>query len=126
MDAISKRVIANFSDTKMLLGSLLTEYKKMQGYSDSQLADFFAVSMEDLNWLSACLLPREENFLQDVREIETKFKISVGKLASVVKFVESLDVMKLPSKRITQDSGLFMAARKKKSTKKNSKNKEKK
>lgn len=97
------------------LGWVLDRYMKTENFSEAQLATFLCMSVRDLPCLALCLRPRPDHFAEDVKQISAHCNTNASALASAVRLVESLDAMTSgQSEPVLTDSGLLMAARKRK------------
>jgi hypothetical protein len=62
--------------------------------------------------LSLCLRPRADCFAEDVEHISATFNLDAGRLAQIVRFVESMEAMaSSDTSTVSAESGLLMAAR---------------
>jgi hypothetical protein len=94
------------------LGWVLARYSKLENIAEPDLAKILGTTSHDLARLSLCLRPRADCFAEDVEHISVTFNLDAGKLAQIVRFVESIDTMALPdTSTVSAESGLLMAAR---------------
>lgn len=94
------------------LGWVLARYSTLENITESELAEILGTTSHDLARLSLCLRPRPNCFGEDVEHISATFNLNAGRLAQVVRFVESVEAMAGPNtSTVTTASGLLMAAR---------------
>jgi len=94
------------------LGWVLARYSKLENMPESDLAKTLGTTSHDLVRLSLCLRPRADSFAEDIEHISAKFNLTAGRLAQVVRFVESMEAMASPdTSPVLAESGLLMAAR---------------
>ena len=94
------------------LGWVLARYSKLENIAEPDLAKILGTTSHDLARLSLCLRPRADCFAEDVEHISATFNLDAGRLAQIVRFVESIDTMALPdTNTVSAESGLLMAAR---------------
>jgi hypothetical protein len=94
------------------LGWVLAQYSKLENIAEPDLAKILGTTSHDLARLSLCLRPRADHFTEDVEHISATFNLDTGRLAQIVRFVESMEAMALPdTSPISAESGLLMAAR---------------
>ena len=94
------------------LGWVLAQYSKLENIAEPDLAKILGTTSHDLARLSLCLRPRANCFAEDVEHISATFNLDAGRLAQVVRFVESMEAMASPdASTVSAESGLLMAAR---------------
>jgi hypothetical protein len=94
------------------LGWILTRYIEREHISEAELATRLAITPHDLPRLALCLRPRAEHFVDDIRQISTKFHIDATALAGIVRLVESIETLAASNPgTLAADAGLLMAAR---------------
>ena len=94
------------------LGWVLARYSTLENIAEPDLAKILGTTSHDLMRLSVCLRPRADCFAEDVEHISATFNLDAGRLAQIVRFVESIDAMALPdTSNVSAESGLLMAAR---------------
>ncbi len=87
-------------------------YLQIENILEDDLAKFLKISTLDFPRLGLCLRPRADHFADDIEQISAKFRTDARVLATVVRLVESVEVMAAASaKTVPSDSGLLMAAR---------------
>jgi hypothetical protein len=94
------------------LAWVLAQYVEREHLSEEELAHHLGIAAHDLPHLALCLRPRADHFAADVRQISAKFNIDPSILATVVRWVESLEA--LAAGNVQEESaraGLLMAAR---------------
>jgi hypothetical protein len=94
------------------LAWVLAQYVEREHLSEEELAQRLGIAAHDLPHLALCLRPRPDHFAADVRQISAMFNIDPSTLATVVRLVESLEIL---AAGIVQEgsgsAGLLMAAR---------------
>lgn len=94
------------------LGWVLARYSQLENITEPELAIILGITSHDLARLSLCLRPRADCFAADVEHISATFNLDAGRLAQLVRFVESIDAMAGPdTSTVAAESGLLMAAR---------------
>jgi hypothetical protein len=94
------------------LGWVLARYIERERISEAELAIRLGSTPHDLPRLALCLRPRAEHFVDDIRQISTKFHIDATALAGIVRLVESLETLAATnSAMLSAEAGLLMAAR---------------
>jgi hypothetical protein len=94
------------------LGWVLTRYSTLENITEPDLAQILGTTSHDLARLSLCLRPRPDCFAEDVEHISATFNLDAGRLAQIVRFVESVEAMADPdTSTVATESGLLMAAR---------------
>jgi hypothetical protein len=94
------------------LGWVLTRYSTLENIAEPDLAKILGTTSHDLARLSLCLRPRADCFVEDVEHISATFNLDAGRLAQIVRFVESMEAMASPdTSTVSAESGLLMAAR---------------
>lgn len=91
---------------------LLARYVELERISEEELAQHLGVTTGDLLHLALCLRPRTDHFADDVRQISRKFNINPPVLATLVRLVDSVEVLAVgDAGEASTDAGLLMAAR---------------
>src|SRR5262249_60538398 len=91
------------------LGWVLAQYSKLENIAEPDLAKILGTTSHDLARLSLCLRPRANCFAEDVEHISATFNLDAGRLAQVVRFVESMEAMASPdASTVSAESGLLM------------------
>ena len=94
------------------LGWVLAQYSKLENIAEPDLAKILRTTSHDLARLSLCLRPRADCFAEDVEHISATFNLDAGRLAQVVRFVESMEAMASPdTNTVSAESGFLIAAR---------------
>jgi len=94
------------------LGWVFSRFEETERQSEQKLAESLGVSARDFQSLRLCLRPRSESFALDVEQIARKWGIEAGRLAGMIRHVESLQGMADDrAADAVSDSGLLMAAR---------------
>jgi hypothetical protein len=94
------------------LASVLSCYAEREKISEEELAHRLGIAASDLPHLALCLRPRADQFIDDVRQISTKFHLDPTTLATVLRLVESFEALVVKNGgEASDDSGLLMAAR---------------
>jgi hypothetical protein len=94
------------------LGWVLARYSTLENIAEPDLAKILGTTSDDLARLSLCLRPRADCFAEDVEHISATFNVDAGRLAQVVRFVESMEAMASPdTSAVSAEAGLLMAAR---------------
>ena len=91
------------------LGSVLADYERLEGLSGEQLRDRLGVGAEHWPQLQLCLRPRAEEFLPDVTQIATEFGLDRAALATIVRRVEAVEVIRTQEE--PSEAGNMLAAR---------------
>jgi hypothetical protein len=95
---------------------VLARYVELEHISEGELAQHLGIAAHDLPHLALCLRPRIDHFADDVRQISARFGIDPAVLATVARFVESLEALAAgAASQESSGSGLLMAARARKS-----------
>jgi len=94
------------------LAWVLTRYVEREHVSGDELAHHLGIAASDLPHLGLCLRPRDDHFIDDVRQISAKFHINPTALATIIRLVESFEALAVKDPREgLADSGSLMAAR---------------
>jgi hypothetical protein len=94
------------------LGWVLARYSTLENIAEPDLAQILRTTSHDLTRLSLCLRPRADCFVEDVEHISATFNLDAGRLAQIVRFVESMEAMaSSDTSTVSAESGLLMAAR---------------
>jgi hypothetical protein len=94
------------------LGWVLTRYSTLENITEPDLAQILGITSHDMARLSLCLRPRPDCFAEDVEHLSATFNLDAGRLAQIVRFVESVAAMADPeTSSVAAESGLLMAAR---------------
>jgi hypothetical protein len=94
------------------LGWMLARYSTLENIAEPDLAQILGITSHDLARLSLCLRPRADCFAEDVEHISATFNLDAGRLAQIVRFVESVEAMAdSDTSTVSAESGLLMAAR---------------
>jgi hypothetical protein len=91
---------------------VLARYVEREHLSEAELAQRLGIAAHNLPHLALCLRPRADHFIDDVRQVSTKFHIDATALAGIVRLVESIETLAASSPgTLAADAGLLMAAR---------------
>jgi len=94
------------------LGWVLARYQEWENISERRLAELLECPDDNLPHLNFCLRPRADHFAEDVRQISAKFHLDAGKLASVIRLVESVEtIASQGTQMVATEPGFLMAAR---------------
>lgn len=94
------------------LGWVLAQYSTLEHLAEPELVRLLGMTGDELARLRLCLRPRADHFAADVEQISATFNIDAGRLAQIVRFVDSVTAMASPQRRaVTPAPGLLMAAR---------------
>jgi hypothetical protein len=94
------------------LGWVLARYSTLENIAQPDLAKILGTTSHDLARLSLCLRPRADCLAEDVEHISATFNLDAGRLAQIVRLVESIDAMAIPdTNTVSAESGLLIAAR---------------
>jgi hypothetical protein len=91
------------------LGWVLAEYGRLEGLSEAQLRERLGVAAENWPRLQLCLRPRAEEFLPDVTQIATTFGLDRIALATIVRRVDAVEVIRTQEQH--SEAGSMLAAR---------------
>lgn len=97
------------AERSFTLGSLLSEFARVEGLSQQQLASFLSCSPETLDWLSLCYRPTPERFGEDVSRIAERFQIDPIQLAQLIRRAEAIAALQRTA--TMGDPVLLLAAR---------------
>jgi hypothetical protein len=87
------RIAARACARPEFLGWLLVRYLEIEKVSEEQLVELLEMRGDDLPRLKLCLRPDADRFLADVTQIAGKFRLSLAKLAGVIRRVEAVEAM---------------------------------
>lgn len=90
-------------------GWVLAEYERLEGLSGEQLRGRLGVAVEQWPRLQVCLCPRAEEFLADITQIAAEFGVDRVALATIVRRVEAVGVIRTQEE--PSEAGSMLAAR---------------
>lgn len=76
------------------LGSVLDEYCRIEAMTVDQLAAFLGCSVASLAWLALCRKPSREHFSDDISKVAERFHVEGRKLASIMRRVDVVAVLR--------------------------------
>ena len=102
---------AKSSKDNTFLGWALEQFSQSYGYSTADLADYLGCAEGQINKLSLCLLPYEQDpqFLLKVERISNRFEIAFSKLLQLIR--ESRAVGNLAASQQFSTKNMLLAAR---------------
>jgi hypothetical protein len=109
-DSLLGRAAERARGRPAFLGWVLAEYERLEGLSGEQLRDRLSVAVEHWRQLQLCLRPRAEEFLADVTEIASEFGVDRVALATIVRRVEAVEVIRTQEQQ-PSEAGSMLAAR---------------
>jgi len=92
------------------LGSVLDEYCRIEAMTVDQVAAFLGCSVDSLGWLALCRKPSREHFAEDISKIAERFHIEGKKLASIMRRVDIVAVLRREVD-VEDANSLLLAAR---------------
>jgi hypothetical protein len=91
---------------------VLARFIELERVSEEELAQRLGITAQDLPHLALCLRPRDDRFVDGVRQISARFNLNPAALATVVRLVESAEALATRNTgQAPADAGLLMAAR---------------
>jgi len=105
-----QRAQSRSAEHSWALGSVLDEYCRIEVLTVDQLAAFLGCSLDSLAWLALCRKPSREHFAEDISKVAERFHVEARKLASIMRRVEVVTVLRR-TVDVEDANSLLLAAR---------------
>ncbi len=103
---------ARVQECSWSLGSIFERYCDLEHRSLGQLAEELDCTPETISWMTLCRQPAPGRFAEDVESIASRFSVSAGRLAGIIRRVQVLDALRHDETDRTSDAAeLLIAAR---------------
>jgi hypothetical protein len=98
-------------DHQWTVGSVLDEYKALEGIDDAALCTQLQCTREQLQKLALCRRPREDHYADDVTRIANHLSVDARGLAPVLRRVEVLGTLRRGARSAVATEATLLAAR---------------
>jgi hypothetical protein len=92
------------------LGRLLSRCRELEGSSDEMLAAELDCDVQTILWLSLCRLPSEARFVEEVRQVCSRFGLDSTRLAALLRRAQALEALTVQADVYEEASDQFLLA----------------
>ncbi len=105
--AMLARFATRLTDQPGTMAALLAEYRRTEGISEEALRQRLQISPEQFSRLRLCLVPRNDQFADDVRRLSEISGAKASQLANMVHQVSSFATLPARGVRYVRDATPF-------------------